>query len=209
MPIFTIALIIFVIWLAIRIKRARSSENESREEFWEREQKADLAPNLDISNLPYITIPIEKFPLNFEKIGDNDEIQMILDELSELNHSRLLNLNGKTNTDLKLEYGPRNLSEMQAIADRFSRASVLLTDLSKCCMESGDYSGAAYVLEYGSEIGSDISSNYTLLGECYKKLNEPGKLSSLISHVSDMDFLMKRPVLDELKRLQSSVGQAD
>lgn len=198
----TIVIFIFVIVLAMRFSYLRKKEAEDMESFFERERKANLSPNRDISNLSYITIPLEKFPLNFLENTDNEDFPLIVDELEQLNHTRLLNLNGKSNTDLKLEYGPGNLKEMQEIADRFSRVEVLLTDLAKCFLEEKNPEGAATVLEYGSDIGSDISTNYTLLGECYRELGEPDKLKSLIKHVKSMDFLMKDSVLKELGEMK-------
>lgn len=202
MPILTILFIAFIIWLTVRIRHSRKKSDATWDNYYEREREADLAENRDITNLSYITIPLEKFPLNFLENTDNEDFPLIVDELEQLNHTRLLNLNGKSNTDLKLEYGPRNLKEMQEIADRFSRVEVLLTDLAKCFLEEKNPEGAATVLEYGSDIGSDISTNYTLLGECYRELDEPDKLKSLIKHVKSMDFLMKDSVLKELGEMQ-------
>ena len=201
MPILTILILIFIAWLTYRLHKARVDHSQTWDDYYDRERQADLAENRDISNLSYITIPLEKFPLNFLENTENEEYQMIVEELSSLNKTRLLTLNGKTHTDLKLEYGPLNLKEMQEIAERFSRAEVLLTDLAKCFMEEKNYSGAATILEFGSEIVSDISSNYTLLGECYKELGEKEKLDALIKHVEGMDFLMKKSVLEELRKL--------
>ena len=201
--IFTLLFIAFIIWLTIAIKHARNKSDATWDNYYEREREADLAENRDLTNLSYITIPLEKFPLNFLENKENEDFPLIVDELEQLNHTRLLNLNGKSNTDLKLEYGPKNLKEMQDIADRFSRATILLTDLAKCFLEEHNPSGAAAVLEYGSEIGSDISSNYTLLGECYKELGEPEKFDALYEHVQSMNFLMKDAVLKELDEIKS------
>ena len=201
--IFTFIFIAFIVWLTIAIKHARNKSDATWDSYYDRERKADLAPNRDLTNLSYITIPLEKFPLNFLENTENEDFPMIVDELEQLNHTRLLNLNGKTNTDLKFEYGPKNLKEMQDIADRFSRATVLLTDLAKCFLEEKNPSGAATVLEYGSEIGSDISTNYTLLGECYKELGEKEKFDELYKHVQGMDFIMKNAVLKELDEMKT------
>ena len=202
MPILTILFIAFIIWLTVRIRHSRNKSDATWDNYYEREREADLAENRDITNLSYITIPLEKFPLNFLENTDNEDFPMIVDELEQLNHTRLLNLNGKSNTDLKLEYGPGNLKEMQEIADRFSRVEVLLTDLAKCFLEEKNPEGAATVLEYGPDIGSDISTNDTLLVECHRELGEPDKLKSLIKHVKSMDFLMKDSVLKELGEMQ-------
>lgn len=201
-PFFTITVVVLIVLLAIRIRSLQKKEEERESDFWARERKADLTPNRDLSHLSYITIPVEKFPLSFFEENPDEEADMIIDELNELSKTRLLNLNGKSNTDLKLEYGRGNLEEMQQIGDRFSRVTVLLVDLSKCLMEHDKYEEAAQILEYGVSIGSDISSDYTLLGECYKKAGHPEKIAELKKTVDGMDFMMKPQVLRELDSLQ-------
>lgn len=202
-PIITIALVTFILFVAFRIRTLRAKEVKRDEAFWERERMADLTPARDLSAIDYITIPIEKFPLSFFEENPDEEADMIIDELTELSKTRLLNLNGKTNTDLKLEYGRKNLPEMQQIDERFSRVTVLLCDLAKCFMEKEKYAEAAQILEYGMSIGSDISSNYTLLGECYKKLGDEDKFSDLRQKVDSMDFLMKGAVLRSLDAMNT------
>lgn len=202
-PIITIALVAFILFVAFRIRTLRAKEVKRDEAFWERERMADLTPARDLSAIDYITIPIEKFPLSFFEENPDEEADMIIDELTELSKTRLLNLNGKTNTDLKLEYGRKNLPEMQQIDERFSRVTVLLCDLAKCFMEKEKYAEAAQILEYGMSIGSDISSNYTLLGECYKKLGDEDKFSDLRQKVDSMDFLMKGAVLRSLDAMNT------
>lgn len=202
-PIITIALVTFILFVAFRIRTLRAKEVKRDEAFWERERMADLTPARDLSAIDYITIPIEKFPLSFFVENPDEEADMIIDELTELSKTRLLNLNGKTNTDLKLEYGRKNLPEMQQIDERFSRVTVLLCDLAKCFMEKEKYAEAAQILEYGMSIGSDISSNYTLLGECYKKLGDEDKFSDLRQKVDSMDFLMKGAVLRSLDAMNT------
>ena len=108
---------------------------------------------------------------------------------------------GFTNERMATRYED-DLKGQQDIAVR-KLATVLLTDLAKCFLEEKNPSGAATVLEYGSEIGSDISTNYTLLGECYKELGEKEKFDELYKHVQGMDFIMKNAVLKELDEMKT------
>lgn len=202
-PIITIALVSFFLFVAFRIRHLSAKEAKQKDDYWERERRADLTPARDLSAIDYITIPMEKFPLSFFDENPDEEADMIIDELTELSKTRLLNLNGMSNTDLKLEYGRRNLDEMQEIADRFSRVEVLLCDLAKCFMQKEKYAEAAQILEYGVSIGSDVSSDYTLLGECYKQLKEPEKIDELCRQVESMSFLMKGTVLRDLSQLST------
>ena len=97
--------LLFVVLLALRLNYLKAKREQQENEFWERERQANITPAKDISNLRYITIPIEKFPLNF---STDEKVIEIEKELQELSTHRLLNLTGMTNTDLKLAYGVPN-----------------------------------------------------------------------------------------------------
>ena len=72
--------LIFLIWLTFRIKSLDAKQEKQQKDFWDRERAANITPAKDISNLRYITIPIEKFPLNFT---DDPKVLEIENELQE------------------------------------------------------------------------------------------------------------------------------
>ena len=191
----------FIGVLTYRLHKARNNHSQRLEEFWEKERQADLAPTKDLSHITYITIPLEKFPLHF---SDDPEIDMIEEELEQLSGKRLLNLNGKTNTELKLEYGAQNLEIMQEIGDDFSRMTMLLTDYAKGLMQEGRFEDAITVLEFGLSVGSDISTNYILLGDCYQSTGQPGKIQKLKEDVKKLHLLLEKKILDYLESLGQS-----
>ena len=117
--------LIFLIWLAIRIKTLDAKQEQQEKEFWAKEKAAQITPAKDISNLRYITIPIEKFPLNF---SNDEKVIEIETQLKELSTHKLLNLSGVSNTDLKLTYGTSNFETMSQIGEDFDK---ILTDISE------------------------------------------------------------------------------
>ena len=57
---------LFIIFLSVAAyyrKRATTQQKKVTEDFWSREDQANQIRRKDISNLPYITIPLEKFPI--------------------------------------------------------------------------------------------------------------------------------------------------
>ena len=57
---------LFIIFLSVAAyyrKRATAQQKKVTEDFWSREDQANQIRRKDISNLPYITIPLEKFPI--------------------------------------------------------------------------------------------------------------------------------------------------
>ena len=125
--------LIFLIWLAIRIKTLDAKQEQQEAEFWAKEKAAKATPAKDISNLRYITIPIEKFPLNF---SNDEKVIEIEKELEELSTHRLLNLSGVSNTDLKLTYGVPNFETMSQIGEDFDRVCVLLNAYAKALLSA-------------------------------------------------------------------------
>ena len=194
-PFLTVFLI-FLIWLAYRIRKAKSSRQKKIDDFWEKEHAADLVPPKDLGTLHYVTIPLDTFPLG--EVYD-PEVEMIEDELRELSTGRMLNLSGMLNADIKSEYGAANLDAVVPMGDRFERMTLLLVDYAKALIEAGRTDAAVTVLEYGKSVGSDISSNYTLLADCYKGMGSVEKLDSLISYIEAGDLPRKQHILDVIR----------
>ena len=65
-PFLTIFMII-IIFLAIRYRSNKRHQQEIQDDFWSKEAAANATPSVDLSNLKYITIPLDKFPLGFSQ----------------------------------------------------------------------------------------------------------------------------------------------
>lgn len=169
---FFLAFIVFAIVIFFLMKRGSGKYEKEMEDYFKREKEADLTPAKDISSLPYITIPIGSFPIGkFTEDDDEESLSIIEDKIKVLNERPLLNLSGKTNTDLKLEYGAPNLEKMQKIADDFDEMEITLLDYSKALMEKGHYKEAVPVLEFLVNEGSGMKTAKDLLSECKAKGN--------------------------------------
>ena len=202
-PFLTI-FIIFVVFLSIRYSTVKRKTAEKYENFWANEERANHIPAKDLSTIEYLHIPVETFP--FDK-WDDDEIQMIEQQIKEYSEKRVLNLSGKTNTELKLEYGTANLEAMTEIGDNYNTLIVLLVDYAKALMERSDYEDAAKILEFSASTKSDISTNYMLLGDCYAALNQKKKIPVLKDQVESLHLMLEHKIiayLDELLNTDDS-----
>ena len=75
---------LFIIFLSVAAyyrKRATAQQKKVTEDFWSREDQANQIRRKDISNLPYITIPLEKFPIG---ISDDEELTDYENDLKTL-----------------------------------------------------------------------------------------------------------------------------
>ncbi len=187
--------LLFLVLLAIRLNYLKAKRQQQEDEFWAKEREAKITPAKDISNLRYITIPIEKFPLNF---STDEKVIEIENELKELSTHRLLNLTGVTNTELKITYGAPNFETMSKIGDDFDRMCVLLNKYSEALYEADRIDDVISVLEFAVGVGTDVSESYTLLAKCYraKEMNE--KLDMLKNQVEQSRLLLKESILHKI-----------
>lgn len=199
-PFLTIFMII-IIFLAIRYRSNQRHQNEMQDDFWSMEATANATPSVDLSNLTYITIPLDKFPLGFSK---EKEILSMEAQLGELSAKPMLNLTGKTNTELKLTYGVSNLEKMMEIGENFDSLTILLKDYAQALLDRKMIGEAITVLEFGAGIGTDISQHYVMLGECYQALGKTDKIQHLIDKISQSDLLLAPSIIRQLSALLES-----
>ncbi|SHJ57190.1 hypothetical protein [Pseudobutyrivibrio xylanivorans] len=188
-------ILLFLVLLSIRLHKLNAKREQEEAEFWEKERQANITPAKDISNLRYITIPIEKFPLNF---SDDEEVIQIENELKELSTHKLLNLTRVTNTDLKLTYGVPNFETMSKIGDDYDRVTVLLNKYAEALMEAGRTDDVITVLEFAVGTGTDISESYTMLANCYKQKSLDTKLDILKNQVEQSSLYFKDSILEKI-----------
>lgn len=187
------------IFAYLRKKQTRH-QNNAEDSFLEKEQKANLTRRKDISGLPYITIPLDKFPIG---ICENDSIRECENTLQTLSDKKILNLGAKTNTELKLEYGLANLNILTEYEQNFNTLCQTLLSYATALMQAEQDAAAQTVLEYGIEIGSDMSQNFLLLADLYRTNGTPERISELIEKAEQLDSLMKNSILDKLNQILS------
>ena len=194
---FLTVFIIFLVITYIRRESLSKRQREREEAFWAREEEAAHTPAKDLSTLRTIEVPLARFPIG--RI-DDDDLMMIEEELISLSKRRIMNLNGKTNTDIKIEYGTANFDVVSRMGEDFDRLIMVLCDYAKGLMQGGYDREAVAVLEYGAQIGSDISANYTLLGECYHALGRDDELERLKEEVRASELPLKESILAQLEQ---------
>lgn len=106
-PVFFIVTLMLVLWVSYQKHRTDRIAEAKREAFWEKERLANTTRKKDLSNLDYITIPVENLP--FPETGD-EEITDIQNYLLKLSGTKIVNFTGISNTDLKLQYGAPNIN---------------------------------------------------------------------------------------------------
>ena len=181
-------------------KRHDRFQQETDEQFWEREQEANHVRRKDISGLSYISIPFEDFSIGAfsdEKLTETEHA------LETFRGKKILNLTGQTNTDLKMQYGPANLPTLMECDQNFTDMLHTLTDYSNRLMELEHMDAAIPVLEFCVNVGSDVSSHYVTLANYYKAGGQSAKLESLHEKASALNSLMKASILQKIDTIIS------
>ena len=195
---------LFIIFLSVAAyyrKRATAQQKKVTEDLWSRQHQANQHPRKEISKLPYITIPLEKFPIG---ISDDEELTDYENDLKTLASRKILNLSHQSNTDLKLAYGPANLPALSEYDQNYTTLLRNLVAYADCLIKNGFKAEAVPVLEFGISIDSDIRANYTLLAELYKEQGNASKIQELIDKAASLDSMMRSAILEQLHTLQNA-----
>ncbi len=200
MPVILGLLIIIVVLIAYEKRKSEKQQKKDSDHFWEREREANCTRRKDISALSYLTIPFDTLP--FSATPESEEFAEIEQRLRTLSGERILNLSGKTNTELKLAYGTANLPALSQYDQNYI---VLIRALSRWAVllhNCGKDSDAVTVLEYAVQIGSDIRNDFLLLARLYADKQDLASLDSLIAHTETLTTLTKSSLLEALKEIR-------
>lgn len=197
LPIFTtIVLLSALIWFTT--KRSTKKMKEEEEKFWEREREANFVRKKPLTDLVFITIPISEIPL------DADSKDPLLKEYAEkilaFQDKKLVNLNGISNTDLKLKYGVSNLTTLSEYDENYTVAVSTLADYAEELNRLGRTDDARCVLEIAINCKSDVKRSYLLLADIYRDAKEYDKIEDLIETASGLTSSARDGIVAELKK---------
>lgn len=211
MPVFLIFVILFAVWMRYEINKHSNIEANANANFLERERQANFARSADITNLDYLVIPLNELPF----IGQHDGIsplkptQVISDPIRSeiiscekniiaLNSKKILNLNGLSNTDIKMQYGVANLQILIQYDENFSKLSRLLAKWGKLLFEAGELTAAEKVLSYAVSCKCDIEDIFIILAKIYRHNGNELGISDLIEVCSCFDDLRRENIINQI-----------
>lgn len=178
------SLIIPIIWLTYELKKHDKLEKNALNDFWRREEEANLVRKKPLDNLNYVEIPFDFIPESL--LADNEEVKDCLELLNKLSEKKIVNFTGFSNTDLKMEYGAANLTELSQYDENYTLYARTIYKLANLYYQNGYESNARVLLEKAVESGTDISGNYLLLAKIYQEHEETDKLNSLLRSAENL-----------------------
>lgn len=204
-PVLFLLFIIFIVWLNVERMRSERKDIQRQNEFWQMENDANSVRRQPLDNLPYVTIPDELLLPNLSSSlpEDDAELKRCNDILTSLKSERILNLTGKTSTDIKMSYGAANLSQLDEYDQNFTLFAQTIYAYGEQLHKLGFDHEAIKVLRFGIDSLSDISGNYKLLATLYIKYGQSEKLEELKKTAEGLDSLMKGTILRYLDNIQN------
>lgn len=179
------------------VKRSNKMIREEENAFWEKERQANSVRKKSLEHLDYIHIPQEI--LSLDNPNHNIILQDTLASLNKLAATPIVNLQGITNTDLKLTYGTANITILSQYDENYTQLAILLQNLAGELYEENRSRECLQVLEFAISTGTDISHSYYLLATLYAENGTPEKISDLITKVQATRSTLKDTIINNLE----------
>ncbi len=184
------------------VSRFKKTHGQSHEEFLEQESRANSVRKADISALPYVEIPLDELPLDaLSACG----YSALAEELRALASVKILNLSMYTNTELKLMYGPANLTALSDCDDAYTSLIMLLNKIGASLLEADRPDDAEKFLSFAISIGSDITTSYTMLATLYAKKHDINRIDRLIGNADSLTSLSGKTIQSNLRSIRSGL----
>lgn len=170
--------ITFCVILGYYIKKGDTSQKEIMDGFFEKERLANQVRKKDISQLNYITIPLEKIPHSLDTQVEKDFFSFA--------KKTMVNFNGVSNTDLKLQYGTANIHILSEYDTNYMDMIALLPDYVDELLSAGHIDTAQMLLEFAIHTKADSRKIYKQLISIYKETNQLDKIDYLLIASNDL-----------------------
>lgn len=184
------------------VSRFKKTHGQSHEEFLEQESRANSVRKADITALPYVEIPLDELPLDaLSACG----YSALAEKLRALASVKILNLSMYTNTELKLMYGPANLTALSDCDDAYTSLIMLLNKIGASLLEADRPDDAEKFLSFAISIGSDITTSYTMLATLYAKKHDINRIDRLIGNADSLTSLSGKTIQSNLRSIRSGL----
>lgn len=180
--------LISMLAISIAIKKSKKVEENTEKDFWEREHEANFTRKKSIDDLNYISIPNEIIDLN------NKNINVFADK-------KIVNLNGIPNTDLKLEYGAPNITILSEYDQNYTDLITTLAAEADAYMGENKINEARIVLEYATDINTDIARCWEALANIYINSDEKNLIHLLIKKAENIKTFRGTAILRKLNEI--------
>ncbi len=184
--------IVFGCWLTYQLQKSRKLDQKAISDFWEHENLANSVRKKQLTESDYVQFPFDRLPSDQ---SFSEPIPESLTVLRTLSDKKMINLNGLSNTEVKLKYGTANITTLSEYDENFASFVKHIYLLCQHLYDNGRSKEARELLEEGIRVGTDSLSHYRLLAQIYRENGELHKLSELKPHAEQLHSLTKGAIL--------------
>ena len=205
---FLAIVLLFVIILAFGIQRSNRKMAKSEKNFWDREHDANFSRKKSLENIDYISITDDVKNLVGCLLDDSNcsEISESLQNIVSLYGKKIFNLNGISNTDVKLRYGAANITPLSEYDENYTILITSLNSVGVFLADNNRSSDAEIILDYATSIGSDIPSSYTILANIFKDTGRGELLHLLIKRAESAHSFRSETIIKSLTEILDTVS---
>lgn len=167
---FLASFILFMFVLARYCKIQSERQKKQQDGFWANEHKANSVRRKSLDTLDYVQVPLSKLPMHV--LTENREVAECMEIVTGLSTQPIVNLTGRTNTELKLAYGTANITALSAYDQNYTVLVRTLRQWADILYDNGYIFEARTLLEFAVSTGCDISHCYYRLAEIYAQHDE-------------------------------------
>lgn len=199
----TSLILCFAVFAFVVYLKGKKKDPSSQDAFWEREASANSVRKKPLTDLAYISIPLDALPI--QKNTTDEQLLEYQDAIFALSEQTIVNLTGISNTDLKFQYGAPNLTALTEYDQNFIVLARTLNAWAHRLYELGQVEDAKTVLEFGITCKTDIKAHYILLATIYKEEFHPDRIDRLIEAAGSLNSLMKNPIITILTEIRDAI----
>lgn len=190
--------------IALYLFSSKKKDAIHKDDFWERELKANSTRRKPLDDLDYIKLSLEDFPMTLlEDIPKAEDYKQIIRSLSEL---PIVNFTGISNTDLKLRYGAPNIDLLMHYDQNYTLLVRTLQQWAQMLYDAGYVDDARRMLEFSVSTGTDVSATYRLLCQIYTEQHTPEKIGELYPIAEMLNSAMQKTIVRILQESDQSAG---
>ena len=204
---FTLMLFFLMAFFFVNIKKTDAKKRKAREDFLEKERRANGTRRQSLDSVDFIVIPYDDLPMDVAV--DDDMVKSCIHDIELMKNDKIANFTGITNTDLKLEYGAPNITQLSAFDANFTALCRILQDWGERLFELKEYEASLKVVEFAIRIRSDVSATYYLCAELYEHFDTKEKIARLKRTAQTLNSAMQPIICRKLDELYPDISDID
>ena len=194
---FLASFITFCLIVTHNIKKQARNGRKQEKSFWARESEANSVRRKPLDGLPYIKIPLESFPTHL--LNEDSTVMECIEIIEALTSRKIVNLTGWSNTDLKLEYGTANITELSEYDQNYTLLARTLQKWADILIETGHVKDAVVLMEFAVSTNTDVSRTYYQLADYLAFQGNTERIEQLIHTAEGLRSGNKNAIVRHLR----------